>query len=193
MTVHVNGGDELYEDKFARVYAEIVRIDQLRSTDAEAREKLAIETHRRLDQRMDAQETAVAAALAAAEKAVTAALTAADKAVSKAEVAQSKVNETQNEFRGTLRDQASQFIPRSETENLIRELRGLIANQASEIAGLRSRIDVGPPSLSTLQSRSDEGIGRREAGASTREMVLGVIAAVGLLAAVVFGIIAAIN
>ena len=183
-------GDDLYEDKFERVYAEVRRIDQLRQTDAAASEKLALESFRRLDQRMDAQETAVAAALAAAEKAVTAALTAADKAVGKAELAQAKTNESQNEFRGTLRDQAQQFMPRSETENLVRELRGLIAQQSSTLTDLRSRIDVGPPSLLTLQARSDENVGRRGAAIDGRTLAFGVIAAIGTLLGIV-GLVAA--
>lgn len=188
MNEHGNG-DELYEDKFARVYAEIVRIDQLRATDAQSDRELAAERTRRLDQRMDAQETAVAAALAAAEKAVTAALTAADKAVGKAELAQAKVNETQNEFRGTLRDQATAFMPRSETENLVRELRSLITQNASQFADLRSRVDVGPPTLTQLQTRSDEAAGHKAGALDTRTLVLALIAAAG----VVYGIVQSIH
>jgi preprotein translocase subunit SecF len=179
----------IYEDKFARVYAEIVRIDQLRAAVIAADKDLAEERTRRLDQRMDAQETAVAAALAAAEKAVTAALTAADKAVGKAELAQAKVNETQNEFRGTLRDQATAFMPRSETENLVRELRGLITTNATQFTELRSRVDVGPPTLHQLQARSDEGVGRKlgttEARALTFAVVAAVVGIVGIVLAIV--------
>ena len=79
-----------------------------------------------VDQRFAASETATTTALAAAEKAVTAALTAAEKAVTKAEASQEKVNVTQNEFRGTLKDQAADLMPRAETELLIKELRGQI-------------------------------------------------------------------
>jgi hypothetical protein len=77
-----------------------------------------------VDQRFAASETATTTALAAAEKAVTAALTAAEKAVTKAEASQEKVNVTQNEFRGTLKDQAADLMPRAETELLIKDLRG---------------------------------------------------------------------
>ena len=91
-----------------------------------------------IDRRFIDQNTAVATAFTAAEKAVAAALSASDKAtaaafaaakeaVAKAEVAQQKVNENQNEFRGTLRDQAAGLMPRSETELLV--------------AGLRDKID----------------------------------------------------
>ena len=76
-----------------------------------------------VDQRFAASEVAVATALSSAEKAVTAALTAAEKAVAKAELSQEKVNATQNEFRGTLRDQAANLMPRAETELIYKELR----------------------------------------------------------------------
>jgi hypothetical protein len=57
-----------------------------------------------LQQRFEAQQLSVAAALAAAEKAVNAALVAAEKAVDKAEQAQALRNEAQNEFRKSLSD-----------------------------------------------------------------------------------------
>src|ERR1019366_7471308 len=108
-----------------------------------------------------AAEKAVTTAMTAAEKAVAAALTAAKEAVTKAEISQGKTNDNQNEFRQQLRDQAATFLPKSEYllahENLVDKLG--IANDV--IGNLRSRIDVGPPSLSTLQTRSDEGVGRR--------------------------------
>lgn len=130
------------------VKAEFRRVDALQHAES-----------RRLDGLLKAQETAVTAALAAAEKAVSAALAASEKAVVKAEASQQRVNETQNEFRGTLADQAKNFMPRIETENLVRELRNLIAVQDEVIGGLRSRLDVGPPSLAVLQARSDSSNG----------------------------------
>jgi flagellar motor component MotA len=66
------------------------------------------------DSLREADQIAVQAALASAEKAVAAALTASEKAVDKAETAQGKVNQTQNEFRGALKDQAATLMPRSE-------------------------------------------------------------------------------
>jgi hypothetical protein len=188
-----SNGNDLYEDKFARVWSEVRRIDELRQTDAHAARNLSNERDRRLDQRMDGQETAVAAALAAAEKAVTAALVASEKAVDKAEVAQKAVNETQNEFRGTLRDQATNFMPRNETENLIRELRGLIASQGETLSTLRSRIDVGPPSLSAIQARSDEQIGARRGALDTRTIIFAGIAALATLLSIGFAIAALVK
>lgn len=90
------------------------------------RDKADVERDKRLDERFEGQEKAVNAALAAAEKAVNAALESSEKAVTKAEIAQQRVNETQNEFRGTLRDQAADLMPRSETELLVKDLRAQI-------------------------------------------------------------------
>lgn len=58
-----------------------------------------------IDQRFVDQDRAVQAALQAAEKAVT-----------KAEVAAEKRFDSVNEFRATLQDQASTFMPRAEAE-----------------------------------------------------------------------------
>lgn len=175
----------LFEDKFARVYADIKRLDQLRDSSANSSELLVREIVRRLDERMSAQETAVTTALASAEKAVAAALIAADKAVSKAEVAQGKVNETQNEFRGSLRDQAATQMPRSEAENTFRELRGLITTQAAALQDLRSRVDVGPPSLSVLQARSDNQAGQQQGVQLATGNLYALIAAVAAGAAII--------
>jgi hypothetical protein len=170
------------KQKLSTAYANIDRVDQL-----------AVAETRRVDGLLKAQETAVQAALAAAKEAVAAALASSEKAVTKAEVAQAGVNAGQNEFRGTLRDQAQRLMPRIEAENLIRELRGLIAAQAEVITGLRSRLDVGPPSLSQLQTRSDEQVGRMRGSLDTRTVVFSIIgAAVGVIAAVGY-IIAAIK
>jgi uncharacterized coiled-coil protein SlyX len=193
MNAERHNGDDLYEDKFARVYAEVVRIDQLRQSDSASQARLNQEQIRRLDERMDSADKAVGAALAAAEKAVAAALAASEKGVTKAEAAQQKVNETQNEFRGTLRDQATQFMPRSETENLIRELRGLIVAQQNTVTDLRSRLDVGPPTMHELQSRSDEGIGRQSAIAASRALIFAIIAAIVGASGLIFGIVSIVT
>jgi hypothetical protein len=132
------------------LYVEVRRLDAL-----------SVAESNRVNGLFNAQETAVNAALVAQEKAVAAALAASEKAVNKAEIAQANVNETQNEFRGTLRDQATTQMPRAEAEVTFRELRGLIGAQSEVISGLRSRLDVGPPSLGVLQARSDNDAGRR--------------------------------
>ena len=132
---------------------------------------------KRLDQLRMADQLATTTALTAAEKAVAAALASSDKATDKAEIAQKGINASQNEFRATLRDQALTFMPRAETESLVRELRGLIGAQSETISELRSRLDIGPPSLSTLQTRSDENVGRRAGAADTQKLVFALIGA----------------
>lgn len=151
-----------------------------KAADKATLEALYVEV-KRLDQLRTADQLATSTALTAAEKAVAAALSASDKAVDKSEIAQKGVNEGQNEFRGTLRDQALTFMPRAETESLVRELRGLIAAQAEALSVLRSRLDVGPPSLGVLQSRSDESVGRRQS--STQGWVY-----VGMGFSILFGV-----
>lgn len=177
----------------AAVYAEIKRVDELGAAESRRIDDLGSAESRRIDGLLKAQETAVNAALAAAEKAVAAALAASEKAVNKAELAQGNVNETQNEFRGTLRDQAQTLMPRAEAENLIRELRGLLAAQADVIATMRSRLDVGPPSLGVLQARSDEQIGRRGGSRETfgdiRAIALVAFAAAGFVVAVLVALL----
>jgi len=82
------------------------------------------------NQRFADSEKAVAAALAAQEKATAAAFAAAKEAVIKAEISQQRVNESQNEFRGQLKDQNAaterNMMPRAETELLVREIRSSI-------------------------------------------------------------------
>lgn len=151
------------------LYVEVKRLGDLSAAEKD-----------RVNGLFNAQETAVNAALVAQEKAVAAALAASEKAVNKAEAAQGNVNETQNEFRGSLKDQATTQMPRAEAEVTFRELRGLIAAQSEVITGLRSRLDVGPPSLSELQTRSDQTQGRLSGWNDVR-----------LLAALVIGALAA--
>jgi hypothetical protein len=68
-------------------------------------ERILAESDQRYQQRFDASEQAVNAALAAAEK-----------AVGKAETAAEKRFDAVNEFRGQLSDQARDFMPRKEAE-----------------------------------------------------------------------------
>lgn len=177
---------DTHDIELARVVlgTEIKRVDDLLGAEA-----------RRVDGMFDAQETAVNAALVAQEKAVAAALAASEKAVNKAEIAQQRVNETQNEFRGSLKDQANTLMPRLETENIVREIRGLVSVNTKELGDLRSRIDIGPPSLSLLQSRSDEGVGGNRSAQSSRALVFsvaavtfGFIGMIGTIIAIVFNL-----
>jgi hypothetical protein len=114
-----------------------------------------------VDGRFEAQDKAVAAALAAAEKAVTAALSAADRAVSKAEIAADKRFESVNEFRQTLSDQTRTFVPRAEYE------------QAHK--SLSDKLDL---VTSRLNSRDDKGRGMGD-------VVSMIVSAAALVAALV--------
>jgi phosphopantetheinyl transferase (holo-ACP synthase) len=84
-----------------------------RAEDISARELQSIMTERERanNQRFDAQEKAVAAALAAAKE-----------AVAKAEAAAEKRFEGLNEFRGTLKDQQATLMPRAEVSVLLKSM-----------------------------------------------------------------------
>jgi len=171
--------NDLYEDKFARTYAEIRRLDQLFESYAKAQSRLSEERDRRLDDQLQAQKEAVAVALSQAEK-----------SSERAQQAQDKVNATQNEFRGSLNDYVKDLVTRRENEQVISEMRGLIAQNQAAVTDLRSRIDVGPPSLSTLQARSDENVGRRSGAVDARTLTFAVLAAVGAIVGIVATVIA---
>ena len=71
-----------------------------------------------VDIRFDAQEKAVAAALAAQERAVAAALAAAKEAVSKAESATERRFENSNEWRNTVETLQRTYMPRTESMHM---------------------------------------------------------------------------
>jgi hypothetical protein len=114
-----------------------------------------------VDTRFEQQDRAVVAALAAQEKAVAAALAAADRAVAKAENAAERRFEAQNEFRGTLSDQARTLFPRAEAEQVLK--------------GMNEKIEV---LTSRVNSRDDRGQGRGDVWGF-------IIGAAGLIAAVI--------
>ena len=95
-----------------------------------------------LRERYEAQQTGLAAALAAAEKAVNAALIAAEKAVDKAEGAQQLRNEAQNEFRKSLGDLSSLMWTIKEgtqaLESVRRELTLTQSNTERRVSGLEN-------------------------------------------------------
>lgn len=87
-----------------------------------------------LQERYETQTKALDAAFVAAEKAVQTALASAEKAVTKAETAAERRFESVNEFRQTLTDQASTFMPRAEAETRVDAL-------AEKLDALATRID----------------------------------------------------
>jgi len=84
--------------------------------------ELMEERDRRYEDRFNAQQKAVEAALAAAEKQTLAAFNSGEKAIAKQEAAQTSYNERTNEFRGQLFDQARLFMPRSEAEAGVKQV-----------------------------------------------------------------------
>lgn len=86
-----------------------------------------------LDAALTAQKEATTAAFAAQEKAINAALASAERAVLKAELATEKRFESVNEFRGTLDNQQRTLIPRSEVDVLVRGLEEKIAQLTKQI------------------------------------------------------------
>lgn len=96
---------------------------------------LLSELEKRVYQRFDQNDKALAAALLAAKEAVTAALTAAKEAVDKAERAADKRFESVNEFRAQLADQASTFISRELADSQFDELR-------KQMTSVTARVDT---------------------------------------------------
>src|SRR6476646_6730243 len=80
------------------------------------------ERDRRYEQRYEASQVALNAALTADRTAVAAALAAQDKNTQAALVAAKKLVESVNEFRAQLSDQATTFMPRVEAEQRLRAL-----------------------------------------------------------------------
>jgi len=105
-------------------------------------ETLLAERDNRLQQRYDAQQDALKAALLAQEKAVATAMTAAKEAVTKAETAAERRFEGINEFRGQLADQQQTFIPRTEANAAIERNTERVADLVERVNALASRIDT---------------------------------------------------
>lgn len=98
--------------------------------------RLLAEKDTRYQQRYEAQQLGIRDALAAAERANT-----------KAETATEKRFDGVNEFRDQLRDQAATFMPRTETETIVR---GLL----EKIAAAEVRVTQHDVAFSTLGGRS---------------------------------------
>jgi hypothetical protein len=134
----------------------------------------------RLQQRFNAQEASVTAAMVAAEKAVNAAFIASEKAIDKAEQAQALRNIVFNEFRNTLSDQAGTFWPIKEGQAAVTSL----SNRTDEaLVSLRrelvAQIGVEESRLIALERLASVGQGRLSA-ISMLWGVAAVIASLGL-------------
>jgi len=92
----------------------------------------------RYQQRFDAQQKALDAALLAAEKAVQTALTAAEKAVAKAELAAEKRFEGLNELRAVVQDVLSLQMPRLEAESRLSSMEEKITSLSVRVTAMES-------------------------------------------------------
>jgi tetrahydromethanopterin S-methyltransferase subunit G len=131
-----------FEQQGAALQAAAASTDR-RLDEIELRHKqLYSESDLRYQQRFDQQGTALEAAAVAATQAVAAAIDSAEKAVSKSDVSNEKRFDAVNELRTQIRDQATTFIPRHETEQRlslisarIDELRSSDAQRSGRTAG----------------------------------------------------------
>ncbi len=117
---------------------------------------------------IDSQADKVALALDASEKAIT-----------KAEIATDKRFHSMNEFRKALADLSSTMATRREMEASVTELKGITTENNKQISELRSRLDVGPAGLSTLQNQYSTMQGRTQGSDITMSKIYGAIGAVG--------------
>ncbi len=117
----------------------VVLTQQLAATNASLRELLAA-ADLRYQQRFDAQQEALVAALNAAKESVASALSAADRAVAKAEMASEKRFESVNEFRLQLSDQAAKFVSRDVLDGQALAVDARFEGIARELVVLRERL-----------------------------------------------------
>lgn len=111
----------------------LAHINSLLNAQRDLTDRMMESNDLRYQQRYDAQQKALEAALLAAEKAVQAALVAAEKAVTKAELAAERRFESVNEFRGQLADQATLFMPRAEYESAHTALEDKLNSAAARV------------------------------------------------------------
>lgn len=135
-------------------------------------EALARETDHRYEDRFQAQEKAVVAALASAKE-----------AVAKAEIASEKRLDLLNEFRGQLGDQATTFMPRIEAEQRM-------AAFAEKFADSDRRHS---DRLSALESRQDRNEGRSKGLDASWGYLIGAVMLVGAVIAIVVVFVPVIN
>lgn len=149
---------------------ETARIDNL--------QRIMDERDKQYAQRFEAQQKAVADALQAAKEAVANALlavkettgntlAAADKAVAKAELANEKRFESQNEFRQTLTDQATQFMTKAEAD----------ARQQATITQQKALED----DVARITARIDEERSRSEGASNLWLIIVGIIGVIVLV------------
>jgi len=126
---------------------------------------------RLLDERYETQTKALDAAFVAAEKAVSAALQSAKEAVTKAEAASAERFASVNEFRGQLADQAATLVTRT-------EIAAKMDGFAEKLSDLSTRVE-------RIETARLTGTQRGVEGRSVATLVLGVIAALAIIASLI--------
>lgn len=104
-------GDEHIKNVEHTAAGAVINTEKLISKTEESTAKGFAEAELRNEQRFQAQEKAVIAAMSSAER-----------AVAKAETASEKRFDSVNEFRASMNDQAAKFIPRSEAEQRMQSI-----------------------------------------------------------------------
>lgn len=114
------------------------------TTQIDGMERLYEERDRRYEDRFKAQETAVAAALAAAEKLTAAAFAASKEAILKAENSQTSYNAGHNDLSRKMETQYKEMIPRTEFSVAVKNIEDKIAElreSRSEGVGHKQGVD----------------------------------------------------
>jgi hypothetical protein len=147
-----------------------------------------------LDERYATQTKALDAAFVAAEKATATALASAEKAVGVAAASNEARFQSVNEFRKTLSDQATSFLPRLEYTSAHKALEDKLAlvNELVSKLELRlsSRLDRGEGTAAgEAVQRGEQRAGRTD----LNQVIIPVIMVISVLASVVFGILLALK
>ncbi len=113
------------------------------------------------------------------------ALDSSEKAIIKAEIATDKRFHAMNEFRKALTELSTTMSTRREMEASVGELKHNISQLNEQTAELRSRLDVGPAGLSSLQNQYSTMQGLTRGSEITIGKIYAGIGAVGAILAIV--------
>jgi hypothetical protein len=131
------------------------------------------DNYSRLNEKMDSVAELLTSKIEASSTLAQSIQKSAQEAIVKAEEAQQRVNITQNEFRGTLADQASQLMPRKEFETVHAEVVRQVSEVRDSIASIRTDIAVGPAAIPQLLREQSHSSGFTEG----KERIIGWIIA----------------
>lgn len=94
-----------------------------------------------------------------------------------------------NEFRGALDDLGKSMATRRELETLSSSVSETLKEIQVQISELRSRLDIGPQGLATLQSRADLLAGRDQGVTTSAKIIVAAITLVGTMLAMLVVVI----